>query len=80
MPTITLKNIPDELFAQLKRTAKAHRRSLNSEILTCLEASSQGRRVDPEALLARIRVLRKEHPLSPLTDEMLRAAKEDGRP
>ena len=37
MPTLTLKNIPDELYKQLKTIAKANHRSLDSEILYCIE-------------------------------------------
>ncbi|HZZ93246.1 MAG TPA: Arc family DNA-binding protein [Usitatibacter sp.] len=38
MATLTLKNIPDELHARLKESAKRNRRSLNSEILMRLES------------------------------------------
>jgi predicted nucleic acid-binding protein/plasmid stability protein len=39
MPTtLTLKNIPDEVYERLKMSAHAHRRSLNSEALVCLES------------------------------------------
>lgn len=39
MPTtITLKGIPDEIYAQLKASAEANRRSLNSEVIACLES------------------------------------------
>ncbi|MCI5142319.1 MAG: Arc family DNA-binding protein, partial [Candidatus Electrothrix sp. ATG1] len=37
MPTLTLKNIPEDLYTRLKAAAEAHRRSLNSEILYCVE-------------------------------------------
>jgi len=37
MATVTLKNIPDELYERLKATAQAHRRSINSELIHCLE-------------------------------------------
>lgn len=37
MPAITVKNIPDELYNQLKFAAKQHRRSVNSELISCLE-------------------------------------------
>ena len=37
MPTLTLKNIPDDLHARLKASAERNRRSLNSEILVRLE-------------------------------------------
>jgi plasmid stability protein len=37
MPTLTLKNIPDDLHGRLKASAERNRRSLNSEILIRLE-------------------------------------------
>ena len=38
MPTtITLKGIPDDVYVQLKSSAEANRRSLNSEAIACLE-------------------------------------------
>ena len=40
MPTtLTLKNIPDDVYERLKMAAKAHRRSLNSEAIVCIEAA-----------------------------------------
>ena len=47
MPTtLTLKNIPDEVYDRLKAPAEAHRRSLNSEAIVCLESVLLPRRVD----------------------------------
>ncbi|MGH8583141.1 MAG: FitA-like ribbon-helix-helix domain-containing protein [Gammaproteobacteria bacterium] len=37
MPTLTLKNIPEQLHAMLKESAEKNRRSLNNEILARLE-------------------------------------------
>ncbi len=37
MASLTIKNIPDPLYAQLKQAAQAHRRSINSELIVCLE-------------------------------------------
>lgn len=38
MATLTLNKIPDSLYNQLKETAaRFHRRSINSEILYCVE-------------------------------------------
>ena len=39
MTTITVKNIPDDLYAKLKETAQADRRSINSEIMPVLRKS-----------------------------------------
>lgn len=37
MPALTIKGMPDPLYRRLKKRAAEHRRSLNSEILFCLE-------------------------------------------
>jgi plasmid stability protein len=47
MPTLTLKNIPDDLHARLKASAERNRRSLNSEILIRLEQDSSRPVLDP---------------------------------
>jgi len=33
MATVTVENIPDELYERLKASARANRRSINSEII-----------------------------------------------
>lgn len=59
MPTtLTLKNIPDEVYERLKASAAEHRRSLNSEAIVCLEAALMPRRVSAEERLERARALR----------------------
>jgi plasmid stability protein len=79
MSTITLKEIPRALHRELKQRAKAHGRSLNKEIIHCLEASIYPRRVDAEELLHRIQVVR-EQIGGYLTDEELKKMKNEGRP
>ncbi|MDH3525420.1 MAG: Arc family DNA-binding protein, partial [Acidobacteriota bacterium] len=37
VPTLTVKNLPQETYERLKGSAKAHRRSLNSELIVCIE-------------------------------------------
>ena len=37
MSTLTLKDVPEELRTALKQRALRHRRSLNQELLYCLE-------------------------------------------
>ena len=59
MPTtLTLKNIPDHVYAQLKRSAEVHRRSLNGEAIVCLEAALLPIAVTAPERLARARELR----------------------
>ncbi len=40
MATLTLKNVPEELYAELKRRAVANRRSLNQETIVSLEEAT----------------------------------------
>ncbi|MBI4559951.1 MAG: Arc family DNA-binding protein [Candidatus Hydrogenedentes bacterium] len=80
MPALTIKNLPDELYRSLRDSAKAHRRSLNSEVIVCLEQSLGTVRLDPEAFLDQVRRLRSEIRGPKLTDRFLREAKNAGRP
>jgi plasmid stability protein len=59
MPTtLTVKNIPDDVYRRLKVSAATHRRSLNSEAIVCLESVLLPGRVTPGERLARARELR----------------------
>lgn len=78
MPTLTLKNIPQELYESLRQSAAEARRSLNSEVLFRLEASLGSRRFDSEGFLAEVRALRKK--IGPITEQEINQAKAEGRP
>jgi plasmid stability protein len=78
MANLTIKNVPELLVRRLKRQAMAHRRSLNLEVIACLEQATQSVPVDPEAILARARAIR-AHPRVRLTDRLLTRLKADGR-
>lgn len=56
--TLTLKNIPDEVYERLKAAATRHRRSLNSEAIVCLESVLTPTRISTSERLARARELR----------------------
>jgi plasmid stability protein len=59
MPTtLTLKNIPDEVYERLKASAEVNRRSLNSQAIVCLESVLLQTRLAPSERLARARELR----------------------
>lgn len=59
MPTtLTLKNIPDALYGRLKETADAHRRSLNSEVIVCLESILLPKKISVDERLVRVRQMR----------------------
>jgi plasmid stability protein len=59
MPTtMTLKNIPDDVYERLRVAAEMHRRSLNSEAIVCLETVLTPTKIAPSERLARARQLR----------------------
>lgn len=80
MPTITVKNIPADLYEHLKESARAHRRSINSEVIVCIERVVGTHRIDIEAEIASARELREKTGDYYLTDNDLKQFKSDGRP
>lgn len=81
MPTtLTLKNIPDDVYSRLKLVAEMHRRSLNSEAIVCLEAVLLPTKVPPGERLARARELRSALPQGKFRAHDIDAAKRQGRP
>ena len=59
MPTtLTLKSIPDALYGRLKEAANAHRRSLNSEVIVCLESILLPQKITVDERLAQARQIR----------------------
>jgi antitoxin FitA len=80
MATLTIRNLPDALYAELKARAAEHRRSLNSEaILAVQRAVAQPSEPDPARLLAALRRGRARLTRVHVTDRDLRTAKARGR-
>lgn len=80
MPTtLTLKNIPDEVYERLKASAAMHRRSLNSEAIVCLESVLVPGRVSVGERLARARALRAALPKGKFLAGDIDALKRTGR-
>jgi hypothetical protein len=80
MATVTLKNVPEELVRMLKGEARQNRRSLNQEALARLESSLVAPRRSGGETVKRLRSLhRRLGGRLPLTDDLLRRAKNDGR-
>ena len=79
MTSLTIKNIPESLYERLKETAARNRRSMNSEVIHLLERTLGAHAVDPDALLPRVRAVRERGGAPYLTDDALRAARDEGR-
>ncbi len=80
MPALTIKNMPDDLYQKLKDAAQAHRRSLNSEIIYCLETVLTPRKMPVSDRLQRARSLRQQVPSGKVTPADIEDAIEQGRP
>ena len=79
MATVTVKNIPDELYDRLKSIAEINRRSINSEIIMCIENAVISRRINTGEILENARQLRQLTAGHPISDEDFNQAKEEGR-
>jgi len=80
MPSLTIKNIPEELYLKLKHTAEQRHRSINSEVIICLEQSLLPRKVSPEDRLKEIHALRARIPANAITAEDIQQTIDEGRP
>ena len=79
MATITLKNVPDELYKALKHKAAIHRRSINNEAIVNLERALRARKIESATMLIEALQLRERAQNIYLTDKMLAADKDKGR-
>ncbi|MBE9167742.1 Arc family DNA-binding protein [Pleurocapsales cyanobacterium LEGE 06147] len=79
MANLTIKNIPDDLYQRLKKRAELNRRSMNAEVLVCLEETLITSQIDATTILPRIRELRAKSARHLLTDEEILRIKNEGR-
>ena len=80
MPALTIKNIPDTIYEQLKTAAELHRRSINSEVLIYLERALLATKISPTERLSRIEQLRANIKFNNITPEDIEQAINSGRP
>ncbi len=78
MSTITLKSIPPFLHFELKKRAELNKRSLNNEILVCLESFLGLRNIDKNQYLEEVRNFRSSIK-SKITQDMINDLKNVGR-
>lgn len=79
MAAITIKNVPEPLYEQVKLSARLHRRSINNEIIACLERELAVSPVTVETRLERARALRAEGAADTTAEDIAQAIRE-GRP
>lgn len=80
MATLTIKNIPDDLYEKLKAAAATNRRSINNEVIMLIERAFAAYRLGPEEIAAEAHRLRELTAHYHLTEDELKAWKNEGRP
>ena len=80
MPNINVKNLPKEIHRRLKERARRNHRSLNSELIACLQEAVMPRRIDPDEAAERIRALRARFHGPPIEDDDIARLKAERRP
>jgi len=78
MATLTIKNIPDDLYEDLKRYAELNRRSMNSEVILAIEQMVHGRRIGLEEKIRKAHQLREKTANDAISDEEFNRAKRVG--
>jgi len=76
---MTIKNIPDELYKKVKKSAAANRRSINQEVIFVIEQALAADAVDVDKTLSEIRLLREQLGIY-VTESEINRAKNEGRP
>ncbi|MCB9784562.1 MAG: Arc family DNA-binding protein [Candidatus Omnitrophica bacterium] len=80
MRSLTIKNIPDDLYSELKKSADENHRSLNSQVIVTLGDSLLPRKISPEERLHRIEKLHDSIDPTKVIPDEIRAAIHEGRP
>lgn len=69
MPTLTLRDVPNDLHVWLKQQAQAHHRSLNKEAIAALESlRGQGATLRPKPSVEEILALGRRFAALPVLD------------
>jgi len=79
MATVTVKNIPDDLYDRLKAVVEVNRRSINSKFIVCIEQAVDCRRIDHEKVLESARRLRELTAKHRISNDEFNQAKIEGR-
>jgi len=80
MPALTIKNIPDDLYNELKNVAVMHRRSINSEVIVCLEKTLMPRKMTSTERLKQAEFLRSQIKSKRVTQKEIEQAINSDRP
>ena len=61
MPSLTIRDVPEDILDILRERARRNHRSLNGEVLALLEASSLAPVADPHKLVEEVREIQQRY-------------------
>ncbi|MEX0646974.1 MAG: Arc family DNA-binding protein [Balneolaceae bacterium] len=76
---ITIRDIPDDVYAKIKKLADLHHRSINSQVIVYLKKLVQSNRRDPDQVITRAKKL-KQKAKGTLSMDEIQQAIDQGRP
>ena len=79
MPSLTIKNIPEKLLDRLRHEAQREHRSLNKQVISCLERSVELATADADLREEAARRIRARTAHVSITAQDIRRAIERGR-
>jgi len=79
MKTLTIKNIPDDVYQKLKESAEANHRRIGDEVIAILEKAFLPKPLDVEAWLEKARQIRQLTAGYRATAEEIEEAINEGR-
>lgn len=79
MPAITIKNVPSELYDDIKKSASKNMRSINNEIIYRLKRTLFHRKINPNRLISKIDKINSQISLPTLNNDFILNAKKQGR-
>ena len=80
MASITVKKIPEKLYDKLKATASINRRSINNEMIHCLEMVLMPKRTTVSDRIQKARELRSQINIDRIDPSEISNAISEGRP
>ncbi len=80
MASITVKKIPEKLYDKLKATASINRRSINNEMINCLEMVLMPKRTTVSDRIQKARELRSQINIDRIDPSEISNAISEGRP
>ncbi len=80
MAALNIKSIPEDLYRELKDSAKIHHRSINSEVISILEPVLMHTRITPNQHLENAREVRSRIKPGGISLQEIENAIHEGRP